>query len=83
MNGKNPGDAVTPGSNATPGDLFGAGKFMENNPVGDIDHPAGDPVVYAYGPDTAGGAEIPEVGDLYITASVAEYAPDADDTKDW
>jgi prepilin-type N-terminal cleavage/methylation domain-containing protein len=83
MNGKNPGDAVTPGSNATAGDLFGAGKFMENNPVTDLDHPAGDTVDYEYGADSAGGAEIPEVGKLYITASDAEYAPLAADTKDW
>lgn len=83
MNGKNPGDAVVAGSNASPGDIFGPGKFIENSPVVDGTHPAGDAVDYVFGPDSAAGAEIPPVGSLYITASDVEYAPTSGTYGDW
>ena len=76
---KNIGDPVIPGvAGSDAGDIFGTDKFLENNPVEDLDHPARD-VAYEYGPDA--GILIPEIGDLYVTADDTDYAPDEHD--DW
>jgi hypothetical protein len=59
-------------------ELFGAGKFLENNPTSGS-HPAGGTVSYTIAAPTV----IPEVGTLYMTASDTEYAPKTADIKDW
>ncbi len=74
MNGKNPGETVT-GLSA---EIFGTGKFMENNPTA-ATHPAGSSVSYTIAAPTV----IPAVGTLYMTASDAEYAPATGTTGDW
>ncbi len=74
MSGLNPGDTIAIG------DIFGSGKFIENNPVGNP-HPAGSAVQYIYG--TGAGVLVPDVGDLYVTADDGEYAPTAGTTDDW
>ncbi len=66
--GQTPGTAAVGQTPATPGlieSVFGAGKFIETNPVG-ASHPAGTGYAYGYGTDTASGATIPPVGKLYI-----------------
>jgi prepilin-type N-terminal cleavage/methylation domain-containing protein len=74
MNGKNAGDTVS----TLKTEIFGAGKFIENDPtVGS--HPAGDAVKYVIAAPTV----IPLVGTLYMTADDAEYAPTAGTTDDW
>lgn len=74
MNGKNAGDTVSDLST----ELFGAGKFLENNPTAGT-HPAGLPVTYVITAATT----IPQVGTLYMTASDTAYAPKSEDIKDW
>ncbi len=74
MNGHNPGDTVA----TLQTDLFGAGKFIENDPTAGS-HPAGTAVSYVIGAATT----IPVVGTLYMTADDAEYAPTAGSTDDW
>ena len=76
MNGHNPGDTVA----TLQTDLFGAGKFIENDPTGPgATHPAGTGVSYVI----ASATTIPVVGTLYMTASDPEYAPTAGTTDDW
>ncbi len=72
MNGLNPGGVV-----ATT-DIFGAGKFIENDPTASA-HPAGGSVTYTIAAPTV----IPAIGTLYMTASDPEYAPTAGTTGDW
>jgi len=74
MNGKNAGETVT----TLQADIFGAGKFIENDPTAGT-HPAGTSVTYGIAAPTI----IPAVGTLYMTASDAEYAPTAGTTNDW
>jgi type II secretory pathway pseudopilin PulG len=74
MNGHNPGDTVA----TLQTDIFGAGKFIENDPTAGT-HPAGTGVSY----QIAAATTIPVVGVLYLTASDAEYAPTAGTTDDW
>jgi prepilin-type N-terminal cleavage/methylation domain-containing protein len=76
MNAKNPGDADP----SVVSNVFGAGKFIETNPVGTT-HPAGSSVLYQYGP--AGTGFIPILGHLFIEASNAEYMPDAGTYNAW
>lgn len=73
---KNAGDTIAPS------DIFGDEKFIKTNPT-TITHPAGSAVKYIYGADTAAGTKIPQVGELYITADDAEYAPAAATHADW
>lgn len=77
MNGKNAGDTVT----GLDGQLFGSGKFIENDPRAGT-HPAG--TGYAY---TATAANvIPAVGTLYLTVTgtdAADYMPATGTTNDW
>jgi len=76
MNGKNAGETVT----TLQADIFGAGKFIENDPTGPgANHPAGTGVSYTI----AAATIIPTVGTLYMTASDAEYAPTTGTTSDW
>ena len=74
MNGHNPGDTVA----TLQTDIFGAGKFIENDPTAGS-HPAG--VGYSY--TIAAATTIPAVGTLYMTASDPEYAPTVGSTDDW
>lgn len=74
MNGHNPGDTVA----TLQADLFGPGKFIENDPTLGT-HPAGTGFSYTIASDDT----IPLVGILYMTASDAEYAPTAGTTDDW
>jgi type II secretory pathway pseudopilin PulG len=74
MNGHNPGDTVP----TLQTDIFGAGKFIENDPTAGS-HPAGTGVSYTI----AAATTIPVVGTLYLTASDAEYAPTVGTTDDW
>ncbi|WP_193211061.1 hypothetical protein [Luteolibacter marinus] len=78
MNGVNANTTVA----ELPTQIFGEGKFIENNPTVDgYGHPAGGAIVYQYG---AGGSDlVPDVGDLYVTCSDAEYAPDPNTIGDW
>jgi prepilin-type N-terminal cleavage/methylation domain-containing protein len=81
MNGKNAGDADA-GLEAA---VFGTGKFIEVNPVGNP-HPAGTGFTW-----TAAAGTIPAVGTLYLTVTgtdAADYMPTgygtaASTTKDW
>lgn len=62
MNGYNPGDTVT----GLDGEIFGAGKFIEENPSADGgSHPAGTEFSYTIDAPTV----IPAVGTLYLTVS--------------
>ena len=91
LNGKNAGDAIIPGSSGTPGDVFGSGKFMENNPVVDSTHPAGTDYEYVYG--DSGSGVVPDVGVLYIEVDGSatadegttgeDYMPTAGTYNDW
>ncbi len=72
MNGLNPGGVVAKT------DIFGAGKFIENDPTAGT-HPAGGSIVYSIAAPTV----IPAIGTLYMTASDPEYAPTAGTTGDW
>lgn len=83
MNGKNAGDTVA----GDPGppvilslrqEVFGAGKFIENDPTAGS-HPAGTGVSYTIAAPTV----IPLVGTLYMTCSDTQYAPAAGTTSDW
>jgi prepilin-type N-terminal cleavage/methylation domain-containing protein len=74
MNGHNAGDTVA----TLQADIFGAGKFIENDPTAGS-HPAGTGVAYVIAAPTV----IPLVGTLYMTADDAEYAPTAGTTDDW
>jgi len=71
MNGYNPNTTVAPvvGPPAIAGledEIFGAGKFIENNPTAAGRHPAGGTYVFSY---PGGASLIPDVGDLYITTT--------------
>jgi prepilin-type N-terminal cleavage/methylation domain-containing protein len=83
MNGKNAGDTVA-GDPGPPvilslrAEIFGAGKFIENDPTLSS-HPAGGTNAYAIAAPTV----IPNVGTLYMTCNNAEYAPAAGTTSDW
>ena len=74
MNGHNPGDTVA----TLPTDIFGSGKFIENDPTAGT-HPAGTGFSYTI----AAATTIPVVGTLYLTASDPEYAPATGSTDDW
>lgn len=74
MNGKNAGDTDLTLSS----EVFGAGKFIENDPTAGS-HPAGSTVLYVIAAPTV----IPDIGTLYMTADDAEYAPTAGTTNDW
>ena len=74
MNGKNAGDTIT----GLKAEIFGAGKFIENDPTLGT-HPAGTSVTYQIAAPTV----IPAVGTLYMTASNTEYAPATGTTNDW
>lgn len=86
MNGKNAGDTVAPdpGPPVVIGlrdEVFGSGKFIENDPTAGT-HPAGTGYAYAI---TAPNV-IPEVGTLYLTVTgtdAATYMPAAGTTNDW
>ncbi len=76
MNGQNPGATVT----GLKAEIFGAGKFIENDPTLGT-HPASG-VSYAIAADTV----IPVIGTLYMTTSgtdAADYAPKAGTHGDW
>jgi len=70
MNGRNPGDTVaaSPAVGALPAvlaldaEIFGAGRFIENDPRGTGRHPAGGTFVFS----TAAPTVIPVVGALYM-----------------
>jgi hypothetical protein len=77
MNGHNAGDTV----GTLQSDLFGAGKFIENDPTGGS-HPAGTGYAYVATAPTV----IPAVGTLYLTVTgtdAADYMPTAGSTDDW
>jgi len=77
MNGKNAGDTVA----TLKADVFGAGKFIENDPTAGT-HPAGTGFAYA----TAAPTIIPAVGTLYLTVTgtaAADYMPTVGTTSDW
>jgi prepilin-type N-terminal cleavage/methylation domain-containing protein len=74
MNGKNAGDTVP----TLQAEIFGAGKFIENDPTLGT-HPAGAAVSYVIAAPTV----IPVVGTLYMNADDAEYAPDPTTVADW
>ena len=74
MNGKNAGDTVA----GLQAEIFGAGKFIENDPTLGT-HPAGTSVNYVIAAPTV----IPLVGTLYMNADDPEYAPDPATTNDW
>lgn len=83
MNGKNPGDVVA--ANAGPpivlglrDEIFGAGRFIQNDPTLGS-HPAGTTVSYTI----AAADTVPLVGTLYMTCSDPEYAPASGTTSDW
>jgi type II secretory pathway pseudopilin PulG len=83
MNGLNAGDTVAgdPGPPvilALQNEVFGAGKFIENDPTLSS-HPAGTTVNYVIAAPTV----VPLVGTLYMTADDAEYAPKVGSTSDW
>lgn len=82
MNGVNAGEtplaAALPTDGTLKGELFGEGKFIENDPT-EGTHPAGPTVSY----DIAAPDTVPLVGILYMTADNAEYAPTAGTTDDW
>ena len=81
MNGRNPGDTVAaapanvvtgaPAVLALDAEIFGAGKFIENDPRGTGRHPAGGTFVFA----TAAPTVIPVVGALYMRTT-GGTAPD-------
>ena len=76
MNGFNPGDTTS----AVDTELFGAGKFIENSPVGS--HPGGGDLAFAVVAPTV----IPNVGILYMTVTgtdAADYSPASGDVADW
>lgn len=84
MNGVAEGGAISPS-----GDLFGTGKFMQNNPTAGL-HPGGAGLLYAY--SDGSGALIPAVGTLYmgVTGSATSdatpasyYMPDPLKISDW
>lgn len=77
MNGKNAGDTVA----TLQTDVFGAGKFIENDPTAGT-HPAGTGYAYAITAPTV----IPAVGVLYLTVTgtdAADYMPATGTTDDW
>lgn len=84
MNARNIGDAINP---AVGGDIFGPGKFIENDPTAGS-HPAGTGYAFTL---TGGGALIPPVGTLYMITSGAgttgsppsDYNPTTGTTADW
>lgn len=87
MNGKNAGDTVAPDATASPpiiglrAEIFGSGKFIENDPTTGS-HPAGTGLSYAITAPTV----IPAVGTLYMTVAgtdAATYMPAAGTTNDW
>ena len=64
-------------------DIFGAGKFLPNNPVLGT-HPAGTGTSYAYG--AAGATTIPAVGVLYMVVTGTDnlyYMPAPASVSDW
>ncbi len=82
MNGKNAGDTV----GTLQADIFGAGKFIENDPTivpaTGSNHPAGTGYAYTITAPTV----IPAVGTLYLTVTgtdAADYMPTAGTTDDW
>ena len=82
MNGKNVLDAVDP---STGGDIFGPGKFIENNPTDPgATHPAGSAYSFTL---TGGGTVIPDIGTLYMTTTgapdAADFNPDPTTVADW
>ncbi|MFK7851102.1 MAG: hypothetical protein AB8D78_09005, partial [Akkermansiaceae bacterium] len=87
MNGFNPGDGGTQitakGFTSLEDELFGSGKFMENDPT-DVaaTHPAG--TGYTYAATTAG--TIPLIGTLYLEVTgtdAADYMPAPGSYNDW
>lgn len=74
MNGKNAGETVA----TLQTEVFGAGKFIENDPTAGT-HPAGASVSYVIATPTV----IPLVGVLYMNADDADYAPDPTTVADW
>jgi len=77
MNGKNAGETVT----GLKAEVFGAGKFIENDPTLGT-HPAGTPLAFAIAAPTV----IPAVGTLYLGvtgAGFADYVPATGTTSDW
>lgn len=87
MNGLNPLDGAAEiaakGLTTLPGEVFGGGRFIENNPISG-NHPAGSAYSFAY---VSGGEVIPDLGDLYIeTTGGSEptyFMPDPSTTSDW
>lgn len=86
MNGKNPGDTIAavvgpPAIVALDAEIFGAGKFIENDPRGTGKHPAGGTFVFS----TAAPTVIPVVGALYMVTTggtnPGDFNPTA--TADW
>jgi type II secretory pathway pseudopilin PulG len=79
MNGHNAGDTVA----SLNADLFGAGKFIENDPTAvGAGHPAGTGYAYTATAPTV----IPAVGTLYLSVTgtdAADYMPTAGTTDDW
>ncbi|MEP2775214.1 MAG: hypothetical protein ABJQ29_02050 [Luteolibacter sp.] len=89
MNNKNAGDTVT----TLKTELFGAGKFMENDPTtatadGNTRHPAGGTYAFAIAAPTV----IPAIGTLYMKTggtapdggeAITYYDPDSASVSDW
>ena len=76
MNGLNPGDTIA----TLDSEIFGAGKFIENSPVGT--HPAGGDLAFAVAAPTV----IPNVGTLYLSVTgtdAADYEPTVGTASDW
>jgi len=84
MNGKNPGDLTA----VTKADLFGAGKFLENDPTAVGKHPGGSTYLFVIAAETT----IPAIGTLYMKTGgavptggelITYYDPAAGTTSDW
>lgn len=76
MNNRNPGDTET----GLVDEIFGAGKFIETNPVGT--HPGGGDLAFA----TAEPTVIPAIGTLYMTVTgtdAEDFEPESTDISDW
>jgi type II secretory pathway pseudopilin PulG len=87
MNGLNPLDNTLAigsklGSSFTTleAEVFGSGKFIENNPVNGT-HPAGSSVNYTYG--TSLGVAIPDIGELFVICDDGDYMPSQNSYTDW
>ncbi|MGJ8645162.1 MAG: prepilin-type N-terminal cleavage/methylation domain-containing protein [Luteolibacter sp.] len=84
MNNKNAGDTVA----TLKADIFGAGKFIENDPTVAGGHPAGTGYVFAIATETL----IPAIGVLYMQTggtpptggeAITYYDPEAATVSDW